>query len=463
MLLHQSTDTDNHMKTSNQNRRQFLSHLALGSIGAAGVSGSQKPPARKAFTDFDPPDMLDEAPQGRPLRAGLVGCGGRGTGAAINFLDAGPGLEIVALGDLFEDQLAKCRTSLKAAREVEVADENCFVGFDSYRNVLDQDLDVILLATPPYFRPAHVTAAVDAGVHIFQEKPVAVDPVGCRIMMEATEKARETNICMVSGTALRYGKDYIETHKRVQAGMIGDIISAKAIRNGGSLWWIERKPEWSDMEYMIRNWGNFTWLSGDHIVEQHIHHLDLINWHVGKNPVKAYGYGGRQQRQSGDQYDYFSIVYEYEQGLTAIGSTRQISGTDSGRREFLYGTEGYAHCRGSIYSHDGELMWEYPYPDENDPDPTWRVNNPFVQEHIELIAAIRTGGYINDSELQVNSTRMAIMGRMAAYTGREITWDEILTSDMRLGPEADTLGPVRNIPEEPPVFGNAPAPTNRYS
>jgi len=454
-------------KNSSQNRRQFISKLAMGSAGVLSGTGrtisSKHQAKRKALSDFDPPDMLDEAPDGKPLRVGLIGCGGRGNGAAVNFLDAGPNLEIVALGDLFQDQLDKSRNTLNAARGVEVADENCFVGFDSYKKVLEQNLDVILLAAPPYFRPEHVKAAVDAGVHVFQEKPVAVDPVGCRIMMEATKKAKENGICMVSGTALRYGKDYIETRKRVQAGMIGDIIGAKAIRNGGALWWIERKPEWSDMEYMIRNWGNFTWLSGDHIVEQHIHHLDLINWHVGKNPRKAIGYGGRQQRRSGDQYDYFSIVYEYGNGLTAIGSTRQISGTDNGRREIIIGTEGYAHCRGSIYSHDDELLWEYPYPDDDDPDPTWRVNDPFVQEHIELIAAIRTGGYINDSELQVNSTRMAIMGRMAAYTGRDVTWEEILTSDMRLGPDTEEFGPVPNIPEEPPVFGNAPAPVNRYS
>ncbi|MEX2435131.1 MAG: Gfo/Idh/MocA family oxidoreductase [Balneolaceae bacterium] len=451
----------------NQNRRQFISKLALGSVGVISSSGLGTTNAKSSRTKlnqkFDSPDITLQAPDGKVLRAGLVGCGGRGTGAAVNFLDAAPNLEIISLGDVFPDQLNKCRNLLKNARDVEIAEENCFTGFESYKKVLETNIDIILLATPPYFRPEHVTAAVEAGVHIFQEKPVAVDPVGARIMMEATDKAKDKNLCMVSGTALRYGKNYIETRKRVQQGIIGDIISAKAIRNGGALWWIERKPEWSDMEYMIRNWGNFTWLSGDHIVEQHIHHLDLINWYLGKNPVKAMGYGGRHQRKSGNQFDYFSIVYDYGNGFTALGSTRQINGTDNGRLELITGTEGYANCDGSIYNHDGELIWEYPYPDDDDPDSKWKINDPFVQEHVELITAIRTSGYINDSELQVNSTRMAIMGRMSAYTGREITWDEILNSDFRLGPNEIKLGPVEGIDENPAVVGKAPAPTNRYS
>jgi len=455
------------MKKKEQSRRKFLSDVTLGTIGTLGAAGliasCSGPGAVSRQYESDTPDISEQAPDGRVLKAGLVGCGGRGTGAAVNFLDAGPNLEIVALGDVFKDQLDRCRTNLKSARDIEIREENCFVGFDSYQKVINTGVDIVLLATPPHFRPEHVKAAVDAGIHIFQEKPVAVDPVGARLMMENTERAIQKGLCMVSGTALRYRKDYIETHKRVSNGMIGEIVNGHAIRNGGALWWVERKPEWTDMEYMLRNWGNFTWLSGDHIVEQHVHHLDLINWHIGINPVKAYGYGGRQQRQSGDQYDVFSIVYEYENGVSVHGSTRQIRGTDSGRVERITGTEGYADCSGAIYSHDNELLWEYPYPDENDTDPTWKLNNPFVQEHVELITAIRTGGYINDSELQINSTRLAIMGRMAAYTGQEVTWEEILNSDMRLGPDEYKFGPVPGIPEEPPVVGIPSPPTERYA
>lgn len=455
------------MKDSKQGRREFLNTFAKGTLGAFGATGLLFKDSNASSTKnhYLPkaPMIQRQAPDGELIRAGLVGCGGRGTGAAINFLDAGPNLEIVALGDVFQDQLDKCRDNLKRGRGVEVADENCFIGFDAYQKVIDSDVDVVLFATPPHFRPQHVTAAIEAGKHVFQEKPVAVDPVGARIMMETTQKAIDKKLNMVSGTALRYSKDYIETHKRVSEGMIGEIVGGQAVRNGGALWWVERKPEWTDLEYMLRNWGNFTWLSGDHITEQHIHHLDLINWHIGKNPVRAYGYGGRQQRISGDQFDYFSIVYEYENGIKVHGATRQINNAESGRIEMIKGTKGYADCGGTIYDYNGNILWEYPYPDANETNSEWEVTDPFVQEHVELITGIRTDKYVNDSELQVNSTRMAIMGRMAAYTGDEITWDEILNSDMRLGPETYEFGNVSSITEKPPVQGSSPAPANRYS
>ncbi|WP_372638969.1 Gfo/Idh/MocA family protein [Fodinibius sp.] len=451
-------------KNNSQSRSQFLSKMTLGAAGLLSSNRTGSGSRSGAFQKTEPyVTMDDQAPDGEPLKAGLVGCGGRGSGAAVNFLDAGPNLEITALGDVFQDQLDKCRANLNKARGVEVADEHCYVGFDAYQNVIDSGVDLVLFATPPHFRPMHVRAAIEAGKHVFQEKPVAVDPVGARMMMETTQTAKEKQLCMVSGTALRYSKDYIETRERVRDGMIGEIISGQALRNGGALWWVERKPEWTDMEYMLRNWGNFAWLSGDHIVEMHIHHLDLMNWYLGKNPELAYGYGGRQQRISGDQYDYFSIQYEYENGVKMHGSIRQINGTDSGRVEMITGTEGYVDCGGGIYSHDGEPLWEYPYPGEEDTESEWTVNDPFVQEHVELIKGIRTGPYINDSELQVNSTRLAIMGRMAAYTGEQITWDEVVNSDMRLGPDTYAFGPVAGIPEEPSVVGTAPSPTDRYS
>lgn len=455
------------MKEYKQGRRDFISTLTLGTAGAIGassiLSGCSQTSQLRSLTGQTGLSLQEQAPDGEVLRAGLVGCGGRGTGAAVNYVDAGPNLEIVALGDLFPDQLDKCRASLKEARGIEVDDDKCFTGFDSYKKVIDSDVDVVLFATPPHFRPMHVTAAIDAGKHVFQEKPVAVDPVGARMMMEATEQAKQNNLCMVSGTIRRYQKDYIETQRRVANGEIGDVVSATIIRNGGALWWIERKPEWSDMEYMIRNWGNFTWLSGDHIVEQFIHEIDVMSWHVGDHPVKAVGYGGRHQRKSGDQYDQFSIIYEYENGVRCHCSARQINGCDNGRKETIVGTEGYADASGTIYNHDGEPVWEYPHPDEDDSDQTWAVNNPSVQEHVELVTAIRTGNYLNDSDEQIKSTLMTIMGRMAAYTGREITWDEILNSDLRLGPETYEFGPVEGIPEEPPVVGNAPPSTDRYA
>jgi predicted dehydrogenase len=450
------------MSKNEQSRKEFLSTIALGSVGA--ISASSFLSSCASANNLNEPyvSYSEQAPDGEPLRAGLVGCGGRGTGAAVNFLDAGPNLEIVALGDAFQDQLDKCRSNLQNARGVEVADEKCFVGFDAYQKVIDSDVDLVLFATPPYFRPQHVRAAIEAGKHVFQEKPVAVDPVGARMMTETASIARENNLCMVSGTIRRYQKDYVETQKRVQDGFIGEVVGADIKRNGGALWWVERKSDWSDMEYMLRNWGNFAWLSGDHIVEMFIHELDVMSWHVGSHPVKAFGYGGRQQRISGDQFDQFSIVYEYENGKKVHCATRQINDCDNGREQIITGTEGYADASGTIYDHDGNIIWEYPYP-EDGTESIWTVHNPSVQEHVELITGIRTGNYINDADEQIKSTRIAIMGRMAAYTGREITWDEILTSDLRLGPSSVEFGRSYEIPDEPPKVGTAPAPADRYS
>lgn len=453
------------MSKKQQSRRDFLSAVTLGTLGTIGAGTIAGCSGSNAIRDKEGPyiSLKEQAPDGEVLKAGLVGCGGRGTGAAANFLEAGPNLEIVALGDVFQDQLDKCRSNLRKAKGVEVADENCFVGFDSYQKVIDSDVDIVLFATPPHFRPMHVKAAIEADKHVFQEKPLAVDPFGAQMMVETAQKATEKNLCMVSGTVRRYQKDYMETQKRVENGAIGEVVGANIIRNGGALWWIERKSEWSDMEYMLRNWGNFAWLSGDHIVEMFIHELDVMSWYVGSHPVKAIGYGGRQQRISGDQFDQFSIVYEYENGKKAHCATRQINGCDNGRKQFITGTKGYADADGTLYNYDGEVIWEYPYPDEEDTDSEWKVNPPFRQEHVELVTAIRTANYINDSEELIKSTRLAIMGRMAAYTGREITWEEIIDSDLRLGPETYEFGPVPEMVEEPPTVGTAPSSANRYS
>ena len=209
-------------------------------------------------------------------------------------------------GDVFQDKIDNCRAKLKQERNVEIADENCFIGFDSYEKVIDSGVDVVLLCTPPHFRPAHVEAAVNARKHIFMEKPIAVDPVGARSVMASAKKAEAAGLSMVSGTIRRVQKDYMETHRRVANGEIGEITGANIIRNGGALWYRTRQPEWTDLEYMLRNWVNFCWLSGDHITEQFIHEIDVMNWHVGKNPVRATGWGGRQRRVTAVSYTHLS-------------------------------------------------------------------------------------------------------------------------------------------------------------
>jgi myo-inositol 2-dehydrogenase/D-chiro-inositol 1-dehydrogenase len=366
---------------------------------------------------------------------------------------AGEPALVVALGDVFQDKLDTCRATLKKERNIEIDDTKCFIGFDSYQKVIDSGVDIVLLCTPPHFRPLHVEAAVNSGKHIFMEKPVAVDPVGARSVLISSKKASQTGLCMVSGTIRRVQKDYMETWRRVANGEIGEIVGANIVRNGGALWAKKRLPEWSDMEYMLRNWVNFCWLSGDHIVEQFIHEVDVMNWFVGKIPVKAMGWGGRQRRLTGDQYDFFSIEYVYDNGMQTHCAARQINGCSNLKQEIITGTKGFADCSGTIFDLKGNQVWKYQYPKEGDTDLTWKVKDPYVQEHINLVTAIRSGKTISDAEAQVNSTLITIMGRISAYTGKDVTWEEMLNSNLSLGPKSYEMGPVPNIPETVPVIG----------
>lgn len=437
-------------------RRKFISNTTLGAIGTISAAGLLTSCAgtEKKVAEVKLPALLNQAPDGKVLRAGLIGCGGRGTGAAVNFFDAGPNLQIVALGDFFKDRVDTCRATLKKERNIEIADEKCFTGPDNYQKVIDAGVDIVLLCTPPHFRPAHVEAAVNAGKHVFMEKPIAVDPVGARSVLVSSKKAEQMGLCMISGTIRRVQKDYMETYRRVVNGEIGEVVSAHITRNGGSLWAKKRLPEWTDMEYMLRNWANFCWLSGDHIVEQFIHEVDVMNWFVGKIPVKAMGWGGRQRRLTGDQYDFFSIEYIYDNGMQTHCAARQISGCSNLKKEIITGTKGFADCNGALYDLKGNPIWKYSYPKEGDTDLTWKVKDPYVQEHINLVTAIREGRQISDAEAQINSTLITIMGRISAYTGKDVTWEEMLNSNLSLGPKTYALGPVLNIPETIPVIGN---------
>jgi predicted dehydrogenase len=277
--------------------------------------------------------------------------------------------------------------------------------------------------------------------------------VGARSVLASSKKAESLGLCMVSGTIRRVQKDYMTTRMKVANGDIGEITGANIIRNGGALWWRKRLPEWTDMEYMLRNWVNFCWLSGDHITEQFIHEVDVMSWHMGRTPVKAIGWGGRQRRISGDQYDFFSIEYVYENGVRAHCAARQINGCTNRKVQQINGTKGYADAAGKIFDLQGNEVWRYPMPEEEDTESKWKVTNPFVQEHINLVTGIRTGNTVNDAEAQVNSTLMTVMGRISAYTGKDVTWEEIINSDLYLGPKTYAFGPVTGIPEEIPLAG----------
>jgi myo-inositol 2-dehydrogenase / D-chiro-inositol 1-dehydrogenase len=444
-----------HLKSKSQSRRQFLGDAAaIGVIGTLGASqllsscqsGSQK---------YVAIPLADSAPDGPLLKAGLIGCGGRGTGAAINFLNAGPNLQITALGDVFQDRIDRCRGTLKEQRNIEIPDSNCFVGFDAYKSVIDSDVDVVICATPPHFRPIHFEAAVQARKHAFIEKPCAVDPVGARSIMASGRMAESAGLTVVSGTQLRHSRDRVETFGMVKNGAIGDLISGNALRLGGKLWHSNRQEGWSDMETMLRDWVNWTWLSGDHIAEMFVHQIDVLNWFFEKFPTQAVGMGGRHRRPTGDQYDFISVDYQFDDGRKYNGMHRQIDGCYNTSTIQLNGSKGYTNCENKIWDNSHNLIWEYQYLVDDSGQPTKRL--PVIMEdqsHINLVTAIRTNNPVNEANAMASSTLVAIMGRESAYTGQLVTWDDMMNSGLRLGPTEYAMGAV-DIKAEPPVPGTA--------
>jgi myo-inositol 2-dehydrogenase/D-chiro-inositol 1-dehydrogenase len=379
------------------------------------------------------------------IRIGLVGCGGRGTGAVENAFSSAQGVKLVAMGDAFKDRLDESRANLmkKFADKMAVKDDHCFTGFDAYQKVItNPDVNYIILATPPGFRPIHLKAAVEAGKNIFTEKPVAVDGAGIRSVLATYELSKTKNLAIAAGTQRRHQAAYIETLKMVHNGAIGDIVAARCYWNQGGLWKKDRQSGWSDLEWQLRNWLYFTWLSGDHIVEQHVHNIDVINWAMNAHPTKAYGMGGRQSRTDpayGHIFDHFAIDYEYENGVHLMSMCRQAVGTDGSVSEALVGTKG--NCQVNRYQISGAKPWSLKVDKTKDPD-------PYVVEHTDLIASIRAGKPINELKQVAESTLTAIMGRMSAYTGKVVTWEQALNSQEILMPETLAWGsmPVPPIP-----------------
>jgi predicted dehydrogenase len=439
------------MKKSPISRRNFLGTAAA--AGAAGIIVPSLITSCKPNAKVILPVMLDKAPDGPLLKAGLIGCGGRGTGAALNFIHAGPNLTISALGDVFPDRIASCRERL-AQDGVEIADEKCFTGFDAYQKVIESGVDIVLLATPPVFRPEHVEAAVSAGKHVFMEKPVAVDPVGVRQILASGEKAKGMELSIVTGTQRHHQHDYVATWGKIQEGMIGDIVSANCYWNQGQLWYREPNPSWTEMEYMIRDWVNWSWLSGDHIIEQHVHNIDVINWFTGKRPVSAVSFGSRQRRPTGDQYDNFSTDFVYEGGIHVHSMCRQINGCENNVSEWIQGTKGTSNCQNTVWDKKGEQLWKYAgYMLDAEGKMTEDLAiSPYDQEHIDFVTSIRTGKPLNEAEFVAFSTMSGMMGRVSAYTGKLVTWDEMMNSEMKLGPKVYAMGPV-DVPKTVPVPG----------
>ena len=373
-----------------------------------------------------------------PIKVGMIGCGGRGSGAAMDALSAEKDVVIWAMGDVFPDRLEGSRNGLKSAAKerYQVTDNRAFTGFDAYKGVLASGVDVVILATPPGFRPIHFKAAIDAGKHVFMEKPVAVDGPGIRTVIEAAKLAESKGLNVVAGTQRRHGRDYRATIERIHAGAIGDVVACYAYWNQGGLWMNARKPEWTDMEWQLRNWLYFSWLSGDHIVEQHVHNIDVCNWVMKDHPVKATSLAGRQVRtgpEYGHIFDHFATEYEYANGVKMISMCRQIDGTASRVSEHVVGTKGNSNCVNTIR---GENAWKF----EGDSP------NHYVLEHVDLYTAIKGGKKINEGVQVAESTLTAIMGRMSAYTGKEISWDQALNSSEVLMPAALAMGAVPVAP-----------------
>jgi predicted dehydrogenase len=380
------------------------------------------------------------------LKVGLIGCGGRGTGAASQALNADKRVKLIAMGDLFEDRL---QLSLKSLREgegladkIDVPPERQFVGFDAYQHVLASGVDVVLLTTPPHFRPMHLKAAIEAGKHVFAEKPCAVDAPGVHSVLRSCEEAKKKQLSVVSGLCLRYFDPFREAVQRIHDGAVGQVRTLMANDYRGGIWIKPRQPEWTDMHWQMRNWYYFTWLSGDFNVEQHVHNLDVCAWAMGdKYPVKAIGMGGREVRKGpeyGNIFDHHSVSYEYTDGTRLISNTRQMEGCKNDISVHVLGSKGTALLSERRHGTRISGTDEWVYRNE--------ARNLYQVEHDELFAGIRNGKPINNGEYMAKSTLLAIMGRMATYTGQEITWDMAWNSKEDLTPAKYEWGPIAAPP-----------------
>jgi predicted dehydrogenase len=407
--------------TSHETRRGFLKKSSA-AIAAGGLAGSLmlSKSAHAAGSD--------------EIKIALIGCGGRGSGAANEALNADKNVKLVAMGDAFQDRLDSSKNSLakRWGDRVDVPAERSFTGFDAYKKVLACDVDVVLLATPPHFRPEQFKACIEAGKHVFCEKPVAVDAPGVRSVLETSQLAKQKNLFVVSGLCWRYDFGARETMKRVLGGEIGDLVAIQENYNASPLWHHDRREGWSDMEYQVRNWLYYTWLSGDHIVEQHVHSLDKAVWAMGDNvpdETTATALGGRQVRtepQWGHIYDHFAVNYNFPSGVRVYSYTRQMAGCSQDVEDYMLGTKGQANVIAhQLFDRSGKQTWQY-----SGPSPQMHQ-----QEHNELFASLRSGDYINNGHYMAISTMFAIFGRMAAYTGDTLKWKDALASSENLTPK----------------------------
>ena len=418
--------------------------------GASSNENAANKPLKEPGTYYVP-ELPDMAADGKELKAGIIGCGGRGSGAAMNFLAAANGVSIVALGDTFQDRVDGLAQKLKDEKNIDIPADKRFVGLDAYKQVIDSDVDVVIVATPPNFRPIHFRYAVEKSKHCFLEKPICVDAVGYRTIMATAKQAQAKNLCVITGTQRHHQRSYIASYQQIMNGAIGEITGGTVYWNQSMLWYRERQAGWSDCEWMIRDWVNWKWLSGDHIVEQHVHNIDVFTWFSGLKPVKAVGFGSRQRRITGDQYDNFSIDFTMENGIHLHSMCRQIDGCANNVSEFIQGTKGsWNSADMEIKDLAGNVIWKYDVEAEK---ASFKQNDPYTLEHVNWINTIRAGKSIDQASETAVSNMAAIMGRESAYTGEETTWEAMTAAALDYTPADLNLGKMDMKPFVVPVPG----------
>lgn len=445
------------MKKENSiSRRSFLKSSAMaGAIGAMGTGtaavltscggGTGETAANvKALKEpgtYYIPNLVDFATDGQELKAGIIGCGGRGSGAAFNWLAAANGVTITALGDTFKERVDGLADKLKKDKNIDIPENMRFVGLDAYKQVIDSGVDVVIIATPPNFRPYHFQYATEKGKHSFLEKPICVDPVGYRMIVATAKQAAAKNLCVITGTQRHHQRNYVAAYQKVMEGAIGEITGGVVYWNQSMLWFNDRKPGWNDCEWMIKDWVNWKWLSGDHIVEQHVHNIDVFTWFTGLKPAKAVGFGSRQRRITGDQYDNFSIDFVMENGIHMHSMCRQMDGTATNVSEFFQGTKGslYTDSGNNAVIKDlaGNEVWKYDFEAEK---ANFKQTDPYTLEHVNWINHIRSKKPIDQASETAVSNMAAIMGRESAYSGGETTWEAMTASQLDYMPKDLNLG-----------------------
>ncbi len=440
-------------KENNLSRRNFLKTTALagtvGVIGGGGATGflsscssdnkkTGSAPLREPGSYYIPnlPDLADD---GKELKAGVIGCGGRGSGAAMDFLNSANGVTIIALGDVFEDRVNGLADKLKNEKNIDIPNNMRFVGLDAYKEVIDSGVDVVIDCTPPFFRSSHLEYAVEKNKHCFMEKPLFVDAVGYRRTVAAAKQAKAKNLSIVTGTQRHHQRNYVESFQKIMDGAIGEITGGVVYWNQSMLWYRERQPQWNDFEFMVRDWVNWKWLSGDHIIEQHVHNIDVFTWFSGLKPVSATGFGSRHRRVTGDQYDNFSIDFTMENGVHLHSMCRQIDGCSNNVSEFIQGTKGSWTTGDGTKIKDlaGNVIWEFDYEAEK---ANFEQRNPYTLEHVNLVNSIRKNTPIEQASETAISNMAALMGRESAYTGQTTNWDTMTSSALDYTPADLNIG-----------------------